>query len=270
MKKSFSQFKFLYIILFCLSAFALEAQVKPIKKKKNFRLSVDMQLYGPSPVRYDFPIASVDSFSVTGSRGTLTYQFGITAEIIDPTTEKWALVFSIGAGQNNIGHRFEASADFTKDGQPISSGLSGGPTSFYLLPSIGLSYRHTIGRKLSLQHSLLTTLHIPLFKDEATFARWESSDIPDLSSFDFSNAILVENSFFGSATNKVLGGLEYRPEILLGLNRRFFWAIGFVLNYSIGTLVQGDLIVKNEQTSYEGTFTQGFSKIGISARFGLN
>ena len=271
MQKHPTQLKFICIFFFCFSFFYTEAQIEISDKKKYIRLSADMQLYGPSPLKYDFPIASIDSFSVSGSRATLTYQFGITAEIINPNRDNWAFVFSIGVGSNEIGHRFKASADFTKYGEAISSGLSGGPVSFYLLPSIGLAYKHPIGKKF-LQHSIVTTFQIPFLRDGSTTARWESQDLSSVNvlDFDFSNAILVERSFFGSQTNQLLGGLEYRPEVLFGLNKRFFWALGFVFNYSLGTLVQGDVTVKNNHTTYEGTFVQGFSKTGISVRFGFN
>ncbi len=272
MQKTSTWLKSLCLFFFCFSYCYVKAQVETSDKKKYIRLSADMQLYGPSPVRYDFPMASIDSFSVAGSRATLTYQFGITAEIVNPNKDNWALVFSIGAGTNEIGHRFKASADFTKHGQAISSGLSGGPVSFYLLPSIGFAYKHPIGKQF-LQHTIVTTFQIPFLRDGSTTAKWEPLDFPSIDNFlnqDYSDAILVERSFFGPQTNQLLGGLEYRPEVLLGLKKRFFWAIGFVFNYSLGTLVQGEVTVKNDHTVFEGTFVQGFSKAGISVRFGFN
>jgi hypothetical protein len=64
--------------------------------------------------------------------------------------------------------------------------------------------------------------------------------------------------------------LEYQTELLVNLDKRFFYGIGLVFNLSSGVIAQGRAIVDNGRTQYYGGIIQNFSKIGVTARIGWN
>jgi hypothetical protein len=245
-----------------------EKSKKGPKRKKggrsNYRLSVDGQIYVPPATEYFIP--KVDSFSLTGLKFSLTNQIGIKAEIIHYKNEDWSTLLGIGVGKTTNTTHFIATPSFTTTGQLIDT-PNGGYIGNYLIPNIGLAYKHPLGSRY-LQHSVSATFAVPVTKQEAVIQVVERAYLtlpphlaPKLLDGEFNNKY---------GRNNVLFGLEYQPEILFHLDKRLFYGFGLVFNYSPGAIAIGRVTVNNEQTQYYGGMTQGFSKIGITARVGWN
>ncbi|MEO1257468.1 MAG: hypothetical protein AAFZ15_01680 [Bacteroidota bacterium] len=242
-------------------------------KKKNrkrtgpskYRFSAEAQLYRPSATKYFVP--QVDSFSLEGAGITLTSQYGIKAAFVHAKNENWATIAGIGFGEVSENYQFTAISEYTLDGTAVSSGTQSGSFNRYLIPNIGLAYKHRFGKKLQLQHSLSSTLVVPLGKEDSDFFQVEQS-FADTPPHLIPTFILKGNVDHEYGRDAVLAGLEYQPELLLRMDKPVFFAIGMVFNYSYGIVGQGRVTVDNVRTPYYGGFTQGFSKVGFSVRTG--
>lgn len=250
--------------------FIWEGKEKKSKKRKqknlsNHRISVESQLYSPPATKYFIP--QVDSFSVTGHRFAFTNQWGIKVEFVHPRKENWATLIGIGVGEISDNYQFKAVAAYTMDEQAIKTGFHSGSFNTYIIPSLGLANRRQISKKTHLQHNISTTLVIPLEKEDSGFFQFERSFFgtpPHL----IPTFILKGEVNHKYGRDPVLVGIEYQPELLFNVDKRIFYGIGLVFNYSYGITGQGRVSVDNGRTPYYGGFTQGFSKIGLSARIG--
>lgn len=230
----------------------------------NFRLSIEGQLYKPPATEYFIP--EVDSFSLKGVKFSFTNQIGVKTEIIHFRNENWATVLGIGLGKTTSTTHFRAEPEFTSDGLLIDS-PNGGFVGIYLIPNLGLAYKHQLGRRY-LQHTFSTTVVLPITKENESIQMVERSFLtlpPHLVP-----KILDGEINYKYGREKILFGLEYQPELLYRIDKRFFYGLGLVFNYSWGIIAQGRVKVDNGHTKYFGGLTQSFSKIGIMARIGWN
>ncbi len=245
-----------------------EKERKKTKVKRtgraNIRWSVEGQLYAPDRTEYYIPQVP-DSFSLKGVKISLANQINVKSEVVHFKNQDWATVFAIGLGQTSSTTHFIAQPAFTRDSQLIDN-PTGGPIGWHLIPSLGLAHKHAFGKK-QLQHSLSVTLVIPITKEDDLIIMDER---PFRLLPDHSPHLLDGDISHRYGRNDVLFGLEYQPEILFRMDNRVFMGLGLVFNYSWGVIAHGRVTVDNEQTQYYGGITQGFSKIGITARVGWN
>ncbi|HFA50669.1 MAG TPA: hypothetical protein ENJ95_16805 [Bacteroidetes bacterium] len=235
------------------------------KGRPNFRLSVDGQWYAPPATKYYIPIVP-DSFSLSGLNFSLTNQIGIKTEIIHFKNENWSTVIGIGFGKTTSTTHFIAKPSFTADGLLIDT-PNGAFVGVHIIPSLGLAYKHPFGKK-HFQHSISATAVAPISKENETIQIVERTLLTQ--PYHLVPKILNGDINYKYGRDKVLFGIEYQPELLFNLDRRIFYGIGLVFNYSRGVIAQGRIKVSNGRTEYNGGILQGFSKIGITARIGWN
>jgi hypothetical protein len=237
-----------------------EKRTKPLV----YRLSIEGQAYAPPATKYLIP--RVDSFSLTGMRLTYANQVGIKLEVSNPKNYHWTLISGVNYGITTISTNFKASPFFTKTNGNIDySGWS--PISKYIMPNIGLAYIHPVGKK-HMQHSASATLVVPIEK-EGKGTKVFDGTYPSLPPHLWPS-ILYTYVDYDYGRSSALLGLEYQTELLVNLDKRFFYGIGLVFNLSSGVIAQGRAIVDNGRTQYYGGIIQNFSKIGVTARIGWN
>lgn len=247
----------------------------PVKKEKTpkvkiprplaYRLSVEGQLYMPPATTYFIPQA-LDSFSLKGLPFTYTQQAGVKMEIFNPENDRWVFVSGVHFGITMTSLHFKASPSFTRTGESMDF-AQGSVISNYIMPNAGLGYVHPAGKK-HIQHSLSATLVIPLEKESHGTLIFDGAD-PSLPP-DLWPSILKTYVDYDYGRSSALLGLEYQPELLFSLDKRFFCGIGLVFNISSGVIAQGRATVDNGRTRYNGAVIQHFSKIGLTLRMGLN
>jgi hypothetical protein len=235
------------------------------KRPLNYRLSLGGQFYSPPATDYFIP--QVDSFSLTGLKFSVNREVDFQAEFINASNEKFSGIFGLGFGHIRTTTKFSVVPSFTTDGSTIGT-QNGSHLNFYCLPYVGLGYKHALGKN-HLQHSFLTTFVIPIIKENELIQVIEPSYLllpPPL----YPNIILDGNMNYDYGRKNILIGFEYRPEIMFNLDKRIFYGLGLVFNYTYGTVGQGRVKVTNGQTTYLGGIIQNFAKIGISFKVGWN
>jgi hypothetical protein len=230
------------------------------EKKVKYRISIGGQVYEQKRPQYIIP--QVDSFSVKGRKTLLTGQIGLEAEIQFRKNNLWGTVAGIGYGSILGTLIFKSDQDFPSNKVPINyehDFLFG----HYGSVNLGLSRRFAIG-KAEFAHRLSATgilllpsenvyMGVPLETDSAPFP-------------PFINPVLEGKVTYNGT---FLVGGEYNPEVYFKLKKQYFLALGLVINYTYDVAAYGEFIVTNKHTTYYGSIVQEFSKIGISARFGL-
>jgi hypothetical protein len=230
------------------------------QKKVKYRISIGAQMFKQRNPQYIIP--QVDSFSVRARKNLLTPQLNVDVEFPFRKNNLWG--WSIGAGYGIIAGSmiFESGPDFPANKIPISY------ERHYIFGrygnlNLGLSRRFAIG-KMELSHKLSATPML-LFPSEYVYL-----GIPlvtnDLPFAPFKNPILEGEVTYNG---KFLIGGEYNPEIYFNLKKQYFIAVGLVFNYTYDVAAYGIFNVFNDHTTYYGGMVQEFSKIGISARIGL-
>ncbi|MBK7336348.1 MAG: hypothetical protein IPJ00_09335 [Saprospirales bacterium] len=200
-------------------------KLKWVKRAKGpkgpavFRVSLEAQTYVPPATEYWIP--KVDSFSLIGHKYTFTQQAGIKAELPHSRNKHWAMVASFGVGLNTFSSHFTAIPSYTREGKAADSGPHGSMTGLHLIPGIGLAYKHPVGNSY-LQHSVAATFVIPVSQDNQVFEFIEKYD-PNVSPF-LQTALMRGQIDYRLGRSKILAGLEYQPELLFHLDKRFFTA----------------------------------------------
>lgn len=242
-----------------------KARKEKSPKPLAYRLSAEAQLYIPPATTYFIPQA-VDSFSLKGLPFTFTQQAGVKMELFNPENDRWVLVSGVHYGITMISMHFEANPSFTRRGESIDF-AQGSVISNYLMPNAGLAYIHPAGNK-HIQHALSATLVIPLERESRGTLLFDGADqsLPP----DLWPVILKTYVDYDYGRSGALLGLEYQPELLFSLDKRFFCGIGLVFNISSGVIAQGRATVDNGRTRYNGAIIQEFSKIGLTLRVGWN
>jgi hypothetical protein len=230
----------------------------------DYRISLEAQTYVPSSTRYYIP--QVDSFSLNGLSFSLTQQLSLKTEIYHFRNQDWSTVLGIGLGRSMYTTHFRAQSSFSREGEAINS-PKGGIIGQHLIPQFGFALKRP-WKNVHFQHTLSATFVVPLGKENANFLVIEKRD-PTIPSFD--NVKTLSGSLdYSYGRDRVLYGVEYQPEALFHSDKKFFYALGLVFNYSGGVLANGRAVVDNGRTRYYGGVIQGFSKIGVTLRVGLN
>lgn len=238
------------------------------KKRKNhtkYRISVDGQAFVPKKTDYFIPL--VDSFSLSGLNFSITTQVGLRAEFLNGKSEDFAFISGIGYGKNMTTTKFSALSRFTTDGNVVDN-QSGQFLGYFIIPNIGLGYKHKMN-KLIFNHSLVATCVVPITKENDDIIMLEQS-YQSIPLHLVPNIILNGNMNYNFGRDNFLLGIEYQPELLFGMDKKIFYGLGMVFNYSRGIVGQGRVKVTNGITTYHGGVIQGFSKLGVTFRVGFN
>ncbi len=229
----------------------------------KYRFSLEGQYFIPPATEYFIP--RVDSFSLSGSKFSTTNQIGAKMEILSAKKEGLATIFGIGFGKTTTTTRFSAISSFTTDGNIVDT-QNGSYMGLYLMPNLGFSVRHR-ARKSTFSHTFSATCVIPITNGNENIIVLEKA-------YYLVPPHLVPNTIFEGTVSPNFGnvyfGAEYQPEILFRLDKKVFYGLGMVFNYTRGVVGHGLAKVTNGNTTYFGGITQGFSKIGLSFRVGLN
>ncbi|MBK8566155.1 MAG: hypothetical protein IPN76_23135 [Saprospiraceae bacterium] len=161
-------------------------------------------------------------------------------------------------GQDYSIHPICGHPAFSPNGNAVNAG-SGGDIGRYLSQTIGLAYKHGLGKK-KLQHTFSLSAAQPIEEYASEYS---------LTIDPGSHEVLVGKFYERYGHNKVLFGLEYSPQLLLHTHKRVYFGLGLVFNYSWGNLANGRATVTNGRTTYYGGMVQRFSKIGITASMGF-
>lgn len=229
------------------------------------RVSLTTQLYQPKPTQYYIP--QVDSFYLGGLRPFGVREIGLKMEFLHAKNEDWSTVVGISFGGLSMSARFRADSSFVADGIALNQ-TGDANLGNYLMPQIGLAYKHRLF-KFWFQHSLSATFTIPFLEEKAILTVVERSSVRIIPSTLQKRVLTVkiDNNEFQTP---VIPGLEYHGEVLFRLDKRIFFGVGFVFNKSFGSVTEGSVLVENDYNQYIGGFFQSFSKIGGSARIGVN
>ncbi len=227
--------------------------------KSLVRLSVEQQLYASRPTQFYVP--QVDSFSLKGHYGSITPQISLKAEFVHFRNRNWATVVGFGTGRVMESRNFKAKASYSPDGAAVKGGLAFSPIGRYLIQNIGLSYKHDWGKR-KLQHTLTASITEPVEK----YASGYMLLVGNNNALDTILTGEFHERFFH---HKVLFGIEYSPEFLSHVNKRVYFGLGMVFNYSWGQLAQGRVTISNGKTTYYGGMVQQMGKIGFTARMGF-
>lgn len=243
--------------------------VKRVRGQKGpfiYRVSMETQSYMPPATEYWTP--RVDSFSLTGFRYAFTHQAGLKTEFPHPRNNRWATVMGVGFGMTYVTTQFKALSSFTQTGNEIDSAPHGSSIGIHIIPNLGIAYKHPLGNK-HIQHTVSTTLVVPLGKESSGTFVTDGDIDPSLPPHLWPSILRTEIDYkYGRS--KALFGFEYQPELLVHADKRFFYGIGLVFNYSWGVTAHGLATVDNGRTQYYGAIFQRFSKIGVSLRMGWN
>ncbi|MBK8566201.1 MAG: hypothetical protein IPN76_23380 [Saprospiraceae bacterium] len=225
--------------------------------KPKMKLSIEHQSFAMRHTKYYMPLVT-DSFSLTGGYINATSQIGLKAEFVHFRNPNWSTVVGIGTGRIIQFTQFTATPAFSPNGNAVDAG-SGGDIGRYLSQTIGLAYKHGLGKK-KLQHTFSLSAAQPI---EECASEYSLTIDPG------SHEVLVGKFYERYGHNKVLFGLEYSPQLLLHTHKRVYFGLGLVFNYSWGNLANGRATVTNGRTTYYGGMAQRFSKIGITASMGF-
>lgn len=223
----------------------------------RYRISVVNQVFALPRTVYHIP--QVDSFSIKGKL-VLSDQLGVLLSLPSRRNDLWSTVFGLGIGFRASSLAFHADGRFPADQQPIAYKKRVTGQGFYAIANLGFSRRHMF-KGLVMEHTLTGSALLPLKKENVDL-RVPLNSKPQ-------TPILAGRVDHAYGREQILFGVEYNPELHFRLSGSVFAALGLVANYSWGITGQGHFTVSNAQTSYYGVMLQGFSKLGVSFRVGL-
>jgi hypothetical protein len=236
-------------------------------KQMPVRFSLEGQLYLPRGTQYYTPL--VDSFSLNSFVFVPVGQLSFQTELFNFKNDRWLTLIGLGVGMTQINYDFTGDAAYTADRREFNS-KDIHRVGAHLIANLGVAYQQPL-LKYRLQHSFSTSWVIPVWQQPLSFFERDRTGSLSPGPPAPGERLLLEGVVDKKYhRNAVVFGLEYRPEIILREDNRFFLALGAVLNYSFGRTAIGRVTIDNGTTQYHGELRQEFSKVGVTARVGWN